>query len=202
MHPLLAGTLGAAVLIVSVALGFIAGGSFGEDELRVAGGGGTETASPEGMAPSPDSFRARPGDGPRAPQFSLPAFGGAGTVTAAEFDGTPLVLNFWASWCPFCIQEMPGLEAVNQRFGGAVAFLGVDLQDDPGLAEDLIERTGVTYQIAEDPGGGLFAEIGGLGMPTTLLITADGHVADRITGPLDAENLEQLVLEHLVEEVG
>lgn len=121
-------------------------------------------------------------------------------MEASDFRGTPLVLSFWASWCPFCIEEMPDLERVHRRFGEAVAFLGVDLQDDRGLASDLIDRTGVTYPIAEDPSGSLFADTRGLGMPTTLLVTADGHVARRITGPVSDDELERLVLEHLVEE--
>lgn len=186
------------MLALSAALGFGAGGDFGRVSLDDAGSPGT----PGGAAADadPSQLRPRSGSGPVLPDFSLAGFGGEGTIDAADLRGTPLVLNFWASWCPFCIEEMPGFEAVHRRFDGAVTFLGVDLQDDRGLARDLIRRTGVTYAMAEDPNGTLFSAIRGVGMPTTLLVTADGHVAERITGPLRAATLEKLILEHLFEE--
>lgn len=194
LSPRVAALVAAVVLAASVAVGYVAGGDFGD-------AGRLDERAAETPGRAAPQLVPRPGSGQQAPAFSLAAFGGGGTISNADFAGTPLVLNFWASWCPFCIAEMPGLESINKRFAGAVAFLGVDLQDDRGLAGDLIERTGVTYRIAEDPDGSLFREVRGLGMPTTLLITADGHIAKKITGPIEAAELERLVMTHLVEEV-
>jgi thiol-disulfide isomerase/thioredoxin len=133
--------------------------------------------------------------------FELARFDGEGVVTLEDYRGTPLVLNFWASWCPFCIEEMPGFERVRAKFEGSVSFLGVGMRETSrSLAEDLVERTGVTYDLAEDPEGALFVAVEGRNMPTTLLITADGHIAERIGGPLQERQLEALILEHLVEE--
>lgn len=61
-------------------------------------------------------------------------------------------------------------------------------------------RTGVTYRLAEDPEGSLFAAVGGLGMPTTLIVSADGHIEEKVTGPLEPDQLRRLILENLFEE--
>lgn len=189
----------AAVLAVAVLVGAVAVGLLSGDR-------GAQAPLP----PSPPPSRAeggvdatalapRAGTGPALVDFTLASFDGNGSVSAADLRGKPLVLNFWASWCPFCVEEMPGFERVHQGFGDAVTFLGVDLQDDPKLARDLVGRTGVTYELAVDPDGSLFAAVGGTGMPTTLLVSADGKVEEHITGPLTAEQLRQLILENLFE---
>lgn len=187
----IAAAIGVAVLAGAVAVGLLAGG-------------GREAARPAPSAPAeggldPGALVPRAGTGPPLVDFTLARFEGGGTVSVSDFRGTPLVLNFWASWCPFCVEEMPGFEQVHREFGGAVAFLGVDLQDDPKLARDLMVRTGVTYDLAVDPDGSLFAAVGGTGMPTTLLVSADGRVEEHITGPLTAQQLRELILENLFE---
>ena len=187
----IAALVGSGVLAGAIAAGFVSGGDLGRTRSE-----GPAAAPPEAAV----DVVPKEGSGPPLPDFSLQRFGGGGQVSAADFRDTPLVLNFWASWCPFCIEEMPGFERVHSEFGGAVAFLGVDLQDDPGLAGDLADRTGVTYPLAEDPDGSLYARVGGLGMPTTLLVSADGRIEEKVTGPLEADQLRRLILDNLFEE--
>jgi thiol-disulfide isomerase/thioredoxin len=182
---------GAGVLAVAVAVALLAGGG------RTAAPTPAEPPASGGL--DAGALVPKAGTGPALPAFTLSSFGGDGTVSASDFGGRPLVLNFWASWCPFCVEEMPGFEQVHQELGDAVAFLGVDLQDDPKLARDLVGRTGVTYQLAVDPDGSLFAAVGGTGMPTTLLVSADGRIEEHVTGPLTAEQLRELILEELFE---
>lgn len=187
----IAALLGAAVLSVALVAGFVSGGDFGGTQSEDRSGSRSDGAR------DPSTLEPRKGSGPLLPDFTLDALGSRGKVAAADFRGTPLVLNFWASWCPFCIEEMPGFERVHGEFGGSVAFLGIDLQDDRALAEDLAERTGVTYRLAEDRDGSVFAAVGGIGMPTTLLVSADGHIEEKITGPIAPDELRRLILEHL-----
>lgn len=127
-----------------------------------------------------------------APRVELPGMRG-GQLRLADLRGRPVVLNFWASWCPPCLAEMPEFERVHRRLGDRVAFLGVNQRDQPGAAERLARSTGVTYPLAVDPAGRAFDAFGGLGMPTTVLIRADGTVADIFAGQLDETLLRERI---------
>jgi cytochrome c biogenesis protein CcmG/thiol:disulfide interchange protein DsbE len=110
-----------------------------------------------------------------------------------DYEGTPVVVNFWASWCPSCVAEMPDFERVHQQLRGRVAFVGVNQRDDRGAAEDLAAETGVSYRLAADPNGAVFDAFGGAGMPTTAFIDADGNVVDVVTGQLDGALLKSYI---------
>ena len=128
--------------------------------------------------------------GQPAPRVELPDLEAPSRqVRLADLRGHPAVVNFWASWCGVCAAEMPALERVHQRLGQRVALVGIDQRDqrDPALA--LANRTGVSYRLAFDPAGRSFDAFGGLGMPTTVLLRADGTVAEVVTGPLDEQTL-------------
>jgi len=127
-----------------------------------------------------------------APRVELPGLRG-GRVRLADLRGRPVVLNFWASWCPPCLAEMPEFERVHRRLGDRVAFLGVNQRDQAQAAERLARSTGVTYPLAADTAGRSFDAFGGLGMPTTVLIGADGTVADIFAGQLDEKLLSERI---------
>lgn len=132
------------------------------------------------------------------PTREFESFDGS-TVTLADWAGEPLVVNFWASWCPPCVAEMgDAFEPAHQEYGDDIAFLGVNVQDHRDLAMDVVEETGVTYALAEDPDGRLFAEFGGFGMPMTVFVSADGEVLDTHGGPLTREQLDAKIDELLV----
>jgi thiol-disulfide isomerase/thioredoxin len=135
---------------------------------------------------------ARDSQGRALPNLVVRDFDG-GELMLGDFEGRPLVVNFWASWCPPCGAEMPDLERVHQSVGEKVAFLGVNLRDDRNLAEDLAESTGVTYRLAEDPEGRLFQAFDGRGMPTTVFIGPDGNVVDVIAGQLNEAQLRERI---------
>lgn len=112
----------------------------------------------------------------------------------SDFRGTPLVVNFWASWCPPCVAEMPDIEKVHQELGDRVAFLGLNMQEvDRRAASNLAERAGVTYALGEDPDGSIFRMFGGIAMPTTVLIDPEGRVVRVHGGVLTAEDLRRLI---------
>lgn len=140
--------------------------------------------------------RVAPTDAGPLPDEALPAFGGRGTVALSDYRGAPLILNFWASWCGPCVEEMPALQEVADR-GGDLAVLGVNLQDDPDAAGELVRSLGIRYDLAVDPQGDLFSALGGFGMPTTLFVDASGVIRYRFTGPLDADRITDLATEHL-----
>ncbi len=130
------------------------------------------------------------------PGMELARLDGGGTVDTGELRG-PAVINFWATWCAFCVEEMPALERVHQQVGERVRFLGVDREDDPVRALTLAERTGVTYELVTDPDGSFFRAVQARGMPTTVLVDASGTIAHRHAGPLEAAELLDLIERHL-----
>jgi peroxiredoxin len=88
---------------------------------------------------------------------------------------------------------MPDFEKVHQDVKEQVAFIGIDQRDDRSAAEDLAHQTGVTYRLAEDPDGRVFDAFGGVGMPTTVFIDADGRVVDVVTGQLNEALLRDFI---------
>ena len=128
--------------------------------------------------------------------LQLPELVGDGAADYADYADRPLVINFFASWCPNCIAEMPDFELVHRRFADRVSFLGISQRDARDASVALVERTGVTYDTAIDEQGSFFRALGGLGMPTTVFIRPGGQIADIWVGGMNAEVLEQLILEH------
>jgi peroxiredoxin len=127
----------------------------------------------------------------------LPALEGAGTVSYDQFRSKPLVLNFFASWCPNCIGEMPGFQAVHEQLGSKVAFLGVSQSDSKSGSIDLARQTGVRYPLAIDANGNFFRATGSTGMPTTLFIAPGGRIAYIQVGAFDAASLQRAVQQYL-----
>jgi thiol-disulfide isomerase/thioredoxin len=135
--------------------------------------------------------------GEPAPATAFVTFDGV-HATLADFAGQPLVVNFWASWCPSCVAEMSAaFRPVHASLGERVTFLGMNIQDDRSSALDLLEETGVEWINAEDPRGDVYRELGGLGMPFTVFITADGEIVERHNGPLSEQQLRDKITEEL-----
>ena len=102
-------------------------------------------------------------------------------------------MNFFASWCGPCILEMPDFEEVFQDYGDEVNFVGLDTQDNIDDGRNIAEETGVTYTLASDDDGSVFAAFEGFGMPTTVLISADGEIVDMHTGLLQGDALRDKI---------
>jgi cytochrome c biogenesis protein CcmG, thiol:disulfide interchange protein DsbE len=115
------------------------------------------------------------------------------SLTLAELRGRPVVVNFWASWCPACIAEMPDFEAVHQQFGDEVVFVGFAIQDDRDAADQLAAETGVTYTLVEDEPGDFYRAYDGISMPTTVFITPEGELSEKWSGILTADSLTEKI---------
>lgn len=142
---------------------------------------GVDTGAPSGSETAPTE------DGSPVPSLSLELFDGEETSLAA-YEGTPTVVNFWASWCPPCVDEMPDLEEVDQQFPD-VQFIGINTQDELDDARRLAGETGVTFDLAKDPNGELFRAFGVFSMPTTFFVSADGRVLGQHNGSITKDDL-------------
>jgi len=146
--------------------------------------------------PSPDGEPSQPA-AVDAVRFAYEDFDGQ-PLSFDDFPPGPVVLNFFASWCPTCIAEMPDFETVHQNFAGEVGFIGIATQDRVENAAELVIDTGVTYPVGNDQNGDIFRIFNGLGMPTTVFINADRTVADVHTGVLNVESLTEAIENELL----
>jgi cytochrome c biogenesis protein CcmG, thiol:disulfide interchange protein DsbE len=113
-------------------------------------------------------------------------------IALAELRGLPVVLNFWASWCPPCRDEAPRLERRwrTARADG-VLFLGLDMQDLSGEARDFIREFKVNYPNVRDRGDDVAREWGVTGLPETFFISARGRVVGHVIGAISRQQLDE-----------
>lgn len=90
---------------------------------------------------------------------------------------------------------MPVLQAGFERFGDQVAFVGVDHEDSRDDALAFVQTTGVRYRSGYDPAGSVARTYGLLGLPTTVIVAADGTIPTKVTGALTSERLRTLLAE-------
>ncbi|MDH4148812.1 MAG: TlpA family protein disulfide reductase [Acidimicrobiia bacterium] len=115
------------------------------------------------------------------------------TGAFADFGGKPLVVNFFGKWCPPCVAEMPEFELVHGEVAERVQFVGISVNETVEDAEELVGKTGVTYPIARDPRGALLAEFGGIAMPTTAFVDAEGNVLKVQSRSFTADQLRDTI---------
>lgn len=167
--------------------------------LLAAACGGGESAPTTSFGATSDvpATSPPPADptGEPAPTRNFQTFSGE-TVSLATYTGKPVVLNFWASWCPSCVAEMSAaFRPVQEDLGDEITFIGMNIQDERSLAEALLVETGVEWVSAEDPIGELYVELGGIAMPFTVYISADGRIVDKHNGPLTEGQLREQIAE-------
>lgn len=126
----------------------------------------------------------------------LPDLGGR-PQPVAQWKGKVLVVNYWASWCKPCVEEMPAFSRLNSHYAAwGVQFVGIGL-DDAGKVASFMKTTPVSYPVlvagAADPTPGLQVK----GLPYTVVIGRDGQIDATRLGRMDEESLE-LVLRRLI----
>ncbi len=175
-------------------------------DLAVSGMGESAQTAPEPTFASPSVVQFTPtpnlaleaadtgsAEGQVAPDFELLDLSGQ-PVRLSSFRGQPVVINFWATWCPACQKEFPAVRASYARYvSQGVVLLGVDLREPVELVSQFAQAQNLVYPILLDSDGAVSAQYAVFGIPTTVVIDAQGRVTSRLTGPLTEEKFAEMV---------
>lgn len=151
-------------------------------------------------------FSQSPAVGAAAPDFTLKLQekGKATdkTVNLASYKGKVLFLHFWATWCPPCKRELPHMEKLAKKLAaqGADAkmnFLAVCISDSQQALTSFIQKNGYTFTSALDEPGKVAMAYGIQGVPTSILISADGKILKIQVGMMSEKQLEEFVADYL-----
>jgi peroxiredoxin len=111
-----------------------------------------------------------------APDFRLPSKSGE-QIALSDLKGQVVMLNFWATWCGPCRQEMPHLEALHQRYSDlGFTLLGVNVEEDSSGADKFLSGTPVTFPILFDPDSEVSQAYEVVAMPSTVLVDRAGNM--------------------------
>ena len=139
--------------------------------------------APTQPSPSPPAQEIRP-----APKYGALTLDGK-PASLESFQGKPVLINVWATWCVPCRQEMPALESLYNKFSNqSLQIIGVSI-DGPGTAQRIksfIDRMGITYTILHDPDDKFSRAFRTIGVPESFLINANGEIVHTWKGPFDA----------------
>ena len=105
--------------------------------------------------------------------------------TPERLKGKSVVLNFWATWCPPCKEELPSLQTLHELGAGDPVVLGVNVRETPSRVRRYVESTGLGFPVLLDPQAELAKRFGVTAFPTTLLIAPDGQIRWRVVGEVD-----------------
>lgn len=178
-------------VVVLVALAFVSLLGFGL--IARAPDGRIDEALAKGGAPDAPGFDLavlEAGQPPERLRRGLEQATADGRVRLAELHGTPLVLNFWASWCPPCREEAPVLERVWREAGrSGVLFVGLDMEDVRDDARAFLREFRSTYPNIREGAKATSRRYGATGLPETFFISSRGQIVSHVIGAVTAEQL-------------
>lgn len=167
-----------------------------------------EYSAPKPSGPAPELPARLP-----AADFKLKGLAGQ-TFRLSDERGKVVLLNFWATWCPACLTELPELVGLNNRAGGRFVIIGVSLDgvpDEDGEQDDVnadnslkalkakvartVKARGINYPVLLDPHGAVGGQYNGGELPTTVILDAQGRVRRRFIGPRDPKVFEAMLAE-------
>jgi peroxiredoxin len=157
--------------------------------LGLAGCGGDDMES-SSLIPWPDKRSTGAEPGQSAPNFALHTADGARLDLASLIGAQPLVVNFLATWCANCMEEMDLLVDLHES---GVPVLGVNLREEPDTVQGLIDRTGAHFPILLDRTGKVTRAYKVVNLPATVVLAADGRIASITRGPITADGIRAAV---------
>jgi peroxiredoxin len=139
----------------------------------------------------PGQYRAV-GLGEKVPDFTLRTDDGQPT-SLSDFRGKVVVLNFWASWCGPCVDELPSLKQFAQRYADSdIVVLGISLDEDPDAYEEFLVKYEINFLNMRNPSRTVSDMYGTIKLPETYIISRDGHLLNKIIGPTDWSSAQMI----------
>ena len=111
------------------------------------------------------------------------------TINLADLRGTPLVINFFFSDCPPCLQELPLIERVAKSTRSDVRFVGIDHGEARSKGQSIADRFGLDYTLLSDETASYAPQVGALAFPTTLFVDRQGQIVGRHLGAMTPNDL-------------
>ncbi len=130
--------------------------------------------------------------GAPAQSFDVPRTDGR-IDSLARHRGHVVLLNLWTTWCPPCREELPALQRFAQENAGKVVVLAVDQGESASVAETFAKQRGVTFPILVDEQQQYGRAYEGIGLPTSVIVSRDGHVVKGVDGAMTLEQMRAAV---------
>lgn len=141
---------------------------------------------------SDTSIKTKVNDFDRLASLSLIDYRG-NVVSLEKFRGTPLVVNSWAVWCPFCRQELPDFAELQKEFDERVVVIAIDRQEPLEKAKGYTDELGITDNMLFllDSDDSFYKSLGGFSMPETVFINREGEIVVHKRGPMDLNEMRE-----------
>jgi len=138
----------------------------------------------------------------KAPEFSLEDFDG-NLVTLDTFATKIAVVNSWAVWCPFCVDELADFVILQDEFKDDIIVIAIDRQESQSTQESFLASVGIATDdlvFLNDPRDSFYKTgIGGIGMPETIFVDSEKNIRFHKRGPMDLEEMREITLSILQE---
>ncbi len=145
-------------------------------------------AAADPSAPLPPA----PAIGHPAPAFTLTTLDGK-ELQSGALRGKPVILNFWATWCPPCRGEMADLQRAAGEYAGQVTVIAMDQAEPAAVVKAYVAQQGLSFAIPLDTAGAVSSAYGVRSLPTTYFIDRGGIIRQIQVGPLTGPTLTQLL---------
>jgi peroxiredoxin len=133
---------------------------------------------------APTPYLETPKTSEEVPNFTFSLNNASQELT--DLRGQVVVLNFWASWCPPCVAEMPSLERLHRQFEGrGLMVLGISVDEDLNAYESFLRGQGITFPNYRDPDRRISSLYGTFMYPETYIIDTEGKLVRKVIGPLE-----------------
>jgi peroxiredoxin len=138
------------------------------------------------------SLATNPVVGELAPNFLLPALDGQ-TIELADLRGQPVFINFWATWCIFCVMEMPAMQRLADKYEGQIWIVGINVGESFGDAQSFASANEIRYPLVLDSSMDVTEAYQVRAMPTSLFVDADGVVRFVRYGVMTPPEMEEVI---------